>query len=159
MLGRRPNRGEFGHSYWHSPARRPDAARQDTCHGSRRGSSVTLQERLHQLVAALPSDDSAIVITRADLIILLGEVAPDDTTHDLTVEEVAQETGRAPSTVRGWLLEEGGLQGYKLNGRDWRIPQRALRDYLSQPSKRSNRQKPAIGSDISDWRTIGTGTT
>jgi len=63
---------------------------------------VTLKERLRQLASALPSDHSAVTITRADLIALLeadmsetGVVSP----RDLPVEEVAHETHRAPSTV------------------------------------------------------------
>ena len=60
---------------------------------------MTLVERLRQLVEALPSDDCSVTITRADLISLLEEDAGSAASpRDMTVEEVARETGRAPST-------------------------------------------------------------
>ena len=83
--------------------------------------------------APLPSDDSAVTITRGDLVALLEEDKSGTwvaSTRDLTVEEVADETHRAPSTVRGWLLS-GALRGFKLNNRDWRVPRTALREVLS----------------------------
>ena len=70
---------------------------------------MTLVERLRQLASALPSDDCAVTITRADLVTLLDDDTCEDeagSTRDLTVEAVANETGRAPSTVRGWLMAE-----------------------------------------------------
>ena len=75
--------------------------------------------------------------------------------RDLTVEEVAEETGRAPSTVRGWLIE-GDLRGYKLNGRSWRVPRSALRQYLDAQAARPA-SLPAADTDpvdISAWRTV-----
>ena len=58
---------------------------------------MTLKERLRQLASALPSDDSAVTMTRADLVTLLqGDIGEVDvaSTRDLTVEEVADETSR-----------------------------------------------------------------
>lgn len=49
--------------------------------------------------------------------------------RDLRVAEVAEETCRSPSTVRGWLIS-GQLRGYKLQGPDWRVPRSALRASL-----------------------------
>ena len=94
---------------------------------------MTLRERLQQLVAALPSDSASVTLNRADLLDLLAECPVDvpSGSLDLTVEEVASETYRAPSTVRGWLLS-GELDGYKLNRRDWRVPRSALRAYLDR---------------------------
>ncbi len=87
--------------------------------------------RLKSIVEALPSDSSAVVLSRADLAVLLdeGAAAPDEALpeRDLTVGDVAAETRRATSTVRGWLLR-GELRGYKLNRRDWRVPRAALRE-------------------------------
>ena len=68
---------------------------------------MTLEERLRQLASALPCDHSAVTMTRADLMALLerdGRDAEVWSTRDLTVERVADETNRAPSTVRGWLI-------------------------------------------------------
>lgn len=77
---------------------------------------MTLEERLRQLASALPSDDSAVTITRADLVAMLEGDSSEvgiASAQDLTAEEVANETGRASSTVRGWLISEA-LRGYKM---------------------------------------------
>ncbi len=54
---------------------------------------MTLHDRLRQLASALPSDDSAVTITRADLLALLERDSRETevgSTRDLTVEEVAR---------------------------------------------------------------------
>ena len=99
---------------------------------------MTLHDRLRQLASALPSDDSAVTITRADLVALLERDSRETevgSTRDLTVEEVADETSRAPSTVRGWLMS-GALRGYKFNNRDWRVPRAALSKTPGATSRR-----------------------
>ena len=48
----------------------------------------------------------------------------------LTVDEVAQILRVLPKTVRS-LLKEGRLPGIKV-GRVWRIPEKALRAYISR---------------------------
>ncbi len=118
---------------------------------------MTLKERLRRLASALPSDDSAVTITRADIVALLeddGRETEVGSTRDLTVEEVAKETGRAPSTVRDWLISEA-LCGYKLNGRDWRVPRAALEEYLDAQSKPTSATPRDTGDvDIRAWRRI-----
>ncbi len=118
---------------------------------------MTLRERLRQLASALPSDDCAVTITRADLVALLEEDSGDPmvgSTRDLTVEEVADQTSRAPSTVRGWLIS-GPLRGYKLNGRDWRVPRAALEEYLDTQTKQTSATPRDTGDvDIRAWRRI-----
>lgn len=116
---------------------------------------MTVAERIRQLVAALPSDASAVTLTRADLTALVdsdGEGTPRHS-RDLTVEEVAEETRRAPSTVRGWLIA-GELRGYKLNGRDWRVTPEALRQYLADQAGEGTKDAPAPSGpvDIGAWR-------
>ena len=115
---------------------------------------MTLTERLRQLVAALPSDDAAVSFTRADLVALIesdSSETPVGSTRDLTVEEVAKETGRAPSTVRDWLIS-GALCGYKLNGRDWRVSRYSLREYLeAQPTEKGETPSQV---DIAAWRKV-----
>ena len=114
---------------------------------------MTLHDRLRQLASALPSDDSAVTITRADLMALLEEGGdPATLGSDLT----AQETGRARSTVRGWLIA-GMLRGYKLNGRDWRIPRAALRDYLTAQTRAWEPPGGTGNVDITAWRRAGRG--
>ena len=117
---------------------------------------MTVQDRLRQLASALPSDQSAVTFTRADLVALLddddGETG-SESGRDMTVEEVAEETGRAPSTVRGWLLDRR-LDGYKINNRDWRITRTALREFLaSQPKKEGPPLEPGK-VDITAWRRV-----
>ena len=57
--------------------------------------------------------------------------------RDLTVEEVAEEMLKAPSTVRGWLIS-GALRGYKFNNREWRVTRSALRDYMVRQAATSD---------------------
>jgi excisionase family DNA binding protein len=119
---------------------------------------MTLSDHLRQLADALPSDRSAVTFTKADLLTLVeraGPSAPSGPDRDLTVEEVAAATRRAPSTVRGWLIS-GHLKGYKLNGRDWRVTRVALREYLDRQRNRSDEDEGhrATGGkvDIGAWR-------
>ena len=113
-----------------------------------------MHDRLRQLASALPSDDAAVSFTRADLLALLAEDGrPATRTRDLTVEEVAEETGRAPSTVRGWLIS-GALRGFKLNNRDWRIPRPALRDYLTAQTETNDPPSEAGEVDITAWQKV-----
>ena len=118
---------------------------------------MTLEERLRRLASALSSDEFAVMITRADLVALLeGNSSETEvgSTRDLTVEEVAGETGRAPSAVRSWLISET-LRGYKLNGRDWRVPRAALREYLETQETETNGTRRDVGEvDITAWRRI-----
>lgn len=125
---------------------------------------MTVQERLRHLISILPSDESTVAFTRADLVRMLdGEaetIAALD--RDLTVEEVAEKVGRAVSTVRTWLIA-GDLRGYKLNGKSWRIPQTALRKYLDAQTTVSVRDQEDQADeddediDISAWRKIPLG--
>jgi excisionase family DNA binding protein len=77
--------------------------------------------------------------------------------RDMTIPDVGRgETRRAPSTVRTWLAS-GALEGYKLNGRDWRIPRGALRAYLDRqaPTRRRARVLEGAG-DLGAWRRAAT---
>ena len=114
---------------------------------------MTLHDRLRQIASALP-DDAGIFLNRTDLLALLEEDGtPATPTRDLTVEEVAEDTGRAPSTVRGWLIA-GALRGFKLNNRDWRIPRPALRDYLTAQTETSDPPREIGEVDITAWRNV-----
>ena len=118
---------------------------------------MTLQQRIHRIVSALPSDNSSVTLSRVDLLTLLGDEELDtcEPLGDLTVQQVADATGRALSTVRGWL-SSGALRGYKINSRDWRVPRAALKAYLTAPAF-----EPPVSSvggeaaDISAWRGVG----
>ena len=119
---------------------------------------MEISERIRRLMAALPSDASAVTLTRADLAALVEGTSPEHSSppvRDLTVEDVAEETQRAPSTVRGWLIA-GDLGGYKLNGRDWRVTRAALRAYLDSQKEGTHvgRRTPQVEAevDITAWR-------
>ena len=118
---------------------------------------MKLADRIRQLVTALPSDDSAVTLTRKDLAALVAgadDASPPLPQRDLTVEDVAEEVGRAPSTIRGWLIA-GDLRGYKLNRRDWRVTRGALRDYLAA-QERGDEAETVAGEpvDITEWRKV-----
>lgn len=122
---------------------------------------MNLHDRLLRLAKALPSDKASVTLTRADLIALL-EDSPDESEsimRDLTVEEVAEEVGRAPSTIRDWL-GSGTLRGYKLNAKSWRVPRSALREYLDSQGRkeatsvRIEEEEDDEDVDISAWRKI-----
>lgn len=118
--------------------------------------STPLHDWLRRLIAALPSEESSVTLSRCDLETLLhlgddGGYPGDRSRRDLTIPEVADEVGRAPSTVRGWLVS-GKLRGYKLNGRDWRVPPGALRVYLDRQPRNERTAVQAGGEDLSAWR-------
>lgn len=115
---------------------------------------MTLKERLRQLASALPSDHSAVTMTRADLVAMLEDDSCEadlTSAQDLTVEEVAKKTGRAASTVRGWLISKA-LRGYKINNRDWRVPRPALREYLETQVTEKSATTDEV--DITAWRGV-----
>ena len=117
---------------------------------------MTLPERLRDLANALPSDHSAVTFTRADLLALADcgdEVVPTSPIGDLTVDEVAKQMKRAPSTVRGWLIANE-LRGYKLNRREWRVPRSALRDYVERQATASVGFPTGADVDIAAWRKV-----
>lgn len=127
------------------------------CLGSNREVTMTLRDRLCALAEALPSDSSAVTLTRTDLLELLEREADGGeraaSARDLTVEDVAAETGRAASTVRTWLIS-GALNGYKLNRPDWRVPRASLQAYLKdQRSPPLPLEHPA-NVDIAAWRRV-----
>lgn len=74
----------------------------------------------------------------------------------LTVQQVADETGRAVSTVRTWCAD-GRLPGAKrLRGREWRVPRSALRALLHDddpPARNGGAQRLDVPrGGLSAWR-------
>ena len=70
---------------------------------------------------------------------------------DLSLEEVAERVGRAPSTVRGWCRCGSLVGSYRLNGRGWRIPESALDAFLR--GQEEGRTGSTIGAhNLSAWR-------
>jgi excisionase family DNA binding protein len=94
---------------------------------------MTLDERLALLVENLPPGASVTLPVDWLRSELGAEGVNGSTISDYTVEALAAELGRAPSTVRGWLLEGAIPEAYKL-GREWRIPRAAVRRFLDSLS-------------------------
>ena len=72
----------------------------------------------------------------------------------LTLEEAGEVVGRSPSTVRTWL-NTSRLDGFKLNGRTWRIRESALRSFIERQES-GEHEPPTIRSsrsvELGDWR-------
>lgn len=90
---------------------------------------------------------------------VLRRLPPTDATTkdfvagDMTLEQVASEVGRATSTVRTWCNSKRLDGAYRLNGRDWRIPQAALRKFLDDQGREDAQdQMQNGGGDWEDWR-------
>lgn len=108
---------------------------------------------LRDAIAALP-DDALVPVgwVREQL------EAGSDALADLSVEQVASELSRSPSTVRGWCID-GRLRAYKLNHREWRVPRDAVREYLDNQKNSSGRQVTRTNgkaADLSAWRNVKT---
>jgi excisionase family DNA binding protein len=77
-----------------------------------------------------------------------GGVAAPAATVDLTIRDLAALFGRSPSTIRGWVERGAFPTAYRLNGREWRIPQAAVETF--QQGQR--RQGVATNSSLGMWR-------
>jgi len=120
--------------------------------------------QLRTAVAALPPGTLVTVPREALLDVLgggggdgvaaTGGDGPPAVAVDLTVTDLAQRFRRHPSTIRQWL-ESGRLEGYKLFGREWRVPAAAVAAFQDQ-------QRFGSGSDsavknrtsLGDWRKV-----
>lgn len=116
---------------------------------------MTLAERLRRAVEGLPEGASITLpvgVVR-DWLEEREDDAEDNRLGDLTVPELAEELDRAESTVRGWLNAGRIDQAYKLNGREWRVPRAAVREFLDRqrdddgPGRIRSR-----GGQLDDWR-------
>jgi excisionase family DNA binding protein len=83
---------------------------------------MMLEDRLRQMVAALP--DEASVLLPVSVVRGWLDDEGDDPAHDLTVAQVAVQLQRSPSTVREWI-RRGALEAYQL-GKEYRITRVAL---------------------------------
>ena len=71
----------------------------------------------------------------------------------MTLDQVASEVGRAVSTIRTWCNSKRIDGAYRLNGRDWRIPQAALRKFLDAQGRGETQDQVRNGdADWDDWR-------
>ena len=114
-------------------------------------------DRLRQLVETGDPDGT---VTLRWLSKVLEEdpatVKPEPPQRDLSVAEIGERVSRAPSTVRRWL-ERGEMQGYKINGRDWRVTPAAFEAWRQEqiqggPAPETD---PDEDVDIGEWRKAG----
>jgi excisionase family DNA binding protein len=121
---------------------------------------MNLADRLRQLAERLPPGGS-LTLTRAGLLELAavdgGQADQAAEQADFTVAELAARFHRSASTVRDWC-EHGRFEGaYKLNGRDWRIPQAGVDAFLiKQRGESPVAQKPgeSPAAQLGAWRAV-----
>jgi len=116
---------------------------------------TSLADRLREVAERLPPGAS-VTLTRDGLLELAavagGRVEETAPQADFTVGELALRFHRSPSTIRDWC-EHGRLGGaYKLNGRDWRIPEAAVDAFVAR--QRRQPQEPLVR--LSAWRAVRT---
>ena len=112
---------------------------------------INLADRLRQLAERLPPGGS-LTLTRAGLLELASadgsQANPVAAQADLTVSELAARFHRSASTVRDWC-EHGRFEGaYKLNGRDWRIPQAGVDAFLAE------QRGEGVVAQLGAWRAV-----
>jgi hypothetical protein len=112
---------------------------------------MNLADRLRELAERLPTGGS-LTLTRDGLLELAtgAKRQPDElpSQAEFTISELAARFHRSASTVRGWC-EHGCFDGaYKLNGRDWRIPQASIDAFVSK--QRGARSVVGLGA----WRAV-----
>lgn len=122
-------------------------------------------EQLRTAVAALPPGTLVTLPREALLGVLEGTAGdgaaatggggPPAVAVDLTVTDLAQRFRRHPSTIRQWL-ESGRLEGYKLLGREWRVPLTAVAAFQDRQRQGPEcRGSPACGvRSLGDWRKV-----
>jgi excisionase family DNA binding protein len=75
---------------------------------------------------------------------------------DYTVAQVADMFQRSPQTVRDWI-HSGRLGAYKLNGREYRITQAAVEDFIEQ-QRNGDTDRQTNGrensADLRAWRGV-----
>lgn len=103
---------------------------------------------LRSIVDGLPEGGSA-TLPRHFLEELLATAST--TGADLTVAQVAEHFGRSRSTVRSWL-EAGVLRGYRLRGREWRVPTAAVAEFREAERQGGVRPNRRGVVDLGAWR-------
>jgi excisionase family DNA binding protein len=113
---------------------------------------------LHSLIDALRATPPGSLIPREWVLTELEEecVTSVEGLRDLTVEEMAELSGRAASTVRGWLASKKIAGAYRLMGREWRVPREAFRRFLDQQTTTGGEGKsgtrPSSKVNLGEWR-------
>jgi hypothetical protein len=112
---------------------------------------MDVADRIRQLIAGVP-EEAAVTLLVSTLRSGVG-LAADDRLEDLAVPQVAAQVGRKPATVRAWIGQRR-LQGYRLNGRDWRIARRLSRPFSNSNAASTRKHRPgASQTNLRAWRT------
>ena len=119
---------------------------------------MTLEDRLRQMVTALPNEAS-VTLPVAVLREWLNDEA-DDFASDRSVAQVAAQVGRSPGRVREWI-RSGELEAYWL-GRQYRITRAGLAAFRNRRRDRKeprNPHEPEVAShvDLGAWREVRKG--
>lgn len=121
-----------------------------------------LRARLEQMVAGMPEGSNVSLPVSWIRDQLEAEPSEEaDRLADLTVSEVAEEFGRSENAVRDWI-RAGELDAYRFQGREYRIPRDAVRQFLErQRSGEESRSHQTAGSRgggrLDDWRRVNGG--
>jgi len=117
---------------------------------------MSLRRRIAAIVDGMPPD--ARVSLSVSWLRRVLEEEPEDKAGNavLTLATVADRLGVAESTVRTWC-NSGRLEGFKLNGRAWRVRESALEAYLRHQENGgdpnpSGGAEEAEATDLGAWR-------
>ena len=120
---------------------------------------MTLRSRLQALAEALPPG-ATVGLSCESLRALLEETQEEGAAPDelLTLEEVGKRVGRSISTVRTWC-NSGQLPGaFRLNGREWRVPEASFDAFLDaqQDGGGKDTRISALSedNDLGSWRAL-----
>ncbi len=120
---------------------------------------TSLARRLAALVESAPPDAVVPVRWIGELLAAEGDgLAATTPAVDFTVDQLAAQFQRGPSTIRTWC-GRGELPGaYRSHGREWRIPASAVASMQAAEAKRhaaaprrAPRSRPR-STDITEWR-------
>ena len=114
-----------------------------------------LVDRLRAIVDGMP-DGSAVTLSvdwLRELVDREGE--QDGMGRLLTLAQAGEIVGRSASTIRTWANSSQLEGAFKLNGRDWRIPENALARFVER--QQATEQEPTTVSadgpvDLNSWR-------
>ena len=83
------------------------------------------------------------------------EIPEPDSPVDLSCEQVAAQLGRKACTIRGWAASGLLPRCYRLRGREWRIPQASVREFLARAQEQQGQEPaPASVPDLGAWREV-----
>jgi hypothetical protein len=108
---------------------------------------MTLED-LRELAARLPPG-SSVTLPRDELLEAVGEPNQAQPSAGLTIAQLAARFYRFPSTVRAWVEAGRFPDAYKLEGRDWRVPESSIAVFIA-----AQHHGPAREQSISAWRNV-----